>query len=103
MSDDSVDDLVHTVYLPVRHLWCMARQRLRADLTAAQYSSWLVNTELYRGSDGSLVLRAGTTFAADLIARRWGQRIQWILSDMTGQVATLSVRAQLPGSDVPEG
>jgi DnaA N-terminal domain len=99
----AVDGTVVTPDVPMAHLWHMARQRLRADLTPAQYSSWLVNTELYRVPDGSLVLVTGTTFAAELIARRWGERIQWVLSEITGRVVTLTVRVQRLGSAVPDG
>jgi chromosomal replication initiation ATPase DnaA len=90
-------------YVPMAPLWRMAQQRLRAELTPAQYGSWLVNTDLYRAPDGSLVLVTHTTFAAELIARRWGERIQWVLGDIMSQVVPLTVKMQRPGSAVPDG
>jgi hypothetical protein len=103
VPDGAGDDAVASPYVPMAPLWRMARERLRAELTPAQYSSWLVNTDLYRAPDGALVLVAHTTFAAELIARRWGERIQWVLGDIMSQVVPLTVKMQRPGSAVPDG
>ena len=84
------------------HLWLMAQQRLRAELTPAQYSSWLANTDLYRAPDGVLVLVTRTTFAAELIARRWGERIQWVLGDITGRACPVAVQMRRLDRAVPD-
>src|SRR5258706_611851 len=58
-----VEGAVATPYVSMAHLWLMAQQRLRTELTPAQYSSWLGSTDLYRAPDGALVLVTRTTFA----------------------------------------
>jgi hypothetical protein len=103
VPDGPVDGAAVSPYVPMAQVWRMAQQRLRAELTPAQYSSWLVNTELYRAPDGALVLVTRTTFAAELIARRWGERIQWALGDIMGLVVPLTVQMRRPGSVVPDG
>jgi hypothetical protein len=85
-------------YEPMRHLWFLARQNLRAELTPAQYGSWLADTELVRAADGSLVVVTRTNFAADLIARRWGDRIRWLLGQITGRDQALAVAVRRPGA-----
>ena len=83
-------------------LWQVARQRLREDLTAAQYTSWLVGTDLVRAPDGTYVLLTRTTFAAEHIHRQWGERIAWILSGVTGRRCTLTTHRQRLDT-VPDG
>jgi hypothetical protein len=101
VPEEAADGAMVTSYEPMGHLWHIARQRLRADLTPAQYSSWLANTDLYCAPDGSLVLATRSTFAAELIARRWSERIQWVLSDITGRACTLTVTTRRPSSAAP--
>jgi hypothetical protein len=101
--DGAGDGTGASPYVSMTHLWRMVQQRLRADLTSAQYSSWLANTELYRAPDDALVLVTRTTFAAELIARRWGARIHSMLCEITGQGVPLRVQRRRPDSVVPDG
>lgn len=87
---------------PMWHLWLLVRQRLRANLTQAQFSSWLVNTKLYRTSDSTLVLVTHSAYAAELIDLRWGERIRQIIHEITGQDIVLTIRAQGLGAE-PNG
>jgi hypothetical protein len=89
--------------VPQPQVWWLAQQRLKAELTSAQYSSWLANTDLYRRPDGFLVLVTRSTFAAEHIAQRWGERIAWVLSQVTGQRCPLEVRPWRPRDGRPRG
>jgi hypothetical protein len=103
VPEGAAEGAVGMAYVPMGPLWHIARQRLRADLTPAQFSSWLANTDLYRAPDGALVLVTRNTFAAELIARRWGERIQWILGDISGHACTFVVKTRRPSGAVPDG
>lgn len=98
--DGAGDGTAASPYVSMTHLWRMVQQRLRAELTSAQFNSWLANTELYRAPDDALVLLTRTTFAAELIARRWGARISSMLREITGQGVPLRVQRRRPDSVV---
>lgn len=100
-EQSEVDSVDLSACVSAESLWQMVRQHLRADVTAAQYTSWLVGTALVRAPDGTYVLLTRTTFAAEHISRLWGQRIARILGGMTGRPCVLTFQRRLDG--VPDG
>ena len=105
VSDAASESVLHSVDLSAcvsaTSLWQMARQRLRADVSAAQYTSWLVGTDLVRAPDGTYLLLTRTTFAAEHISRIWGHRIAWILREITGRPCVLNTQRR--PDNVPDG
>jgi hypothetical protein len=98
-SDESaraVEDTGAPPHVAVPHISSMEQQRLRAELTLAQYFTWFVMTKRSRTSDGAMVLVTHSSCAAEFIARNWGDHFRWTLSNMTGRTCPLTLMTPCP-------
>jgi chromosomal replication initiator protein DnaA len=74
------------------HVWRAALDRLRRELTRAQFDTWLRGTRLTAaGDDGIATLRVRTTFARELLETRYRERIEAAIADVTGQPCQLRI------------
>ena len=85
------------------HVWRAALDRLRRELTRAQFDTWLRGTQLTAaGEDGIATLRVRTTFARELLESRYRERIEAAITDVTGHPCRLRIAVgseQLPDDD----
>jgi chromosomal replication initiator protein DnaA len=85
-------------------VWRTALERLRREMTRAQFDAWLRGTQLVEtGEDGVAVLRVRTTFAREMLETRFRERIEAAIHEVTNQRCRLRVivgEAQLD-SDEP--
>jgi chromosomal replication initiator protein len=86
------------------HVWRVALDRLRRELSRAEFDTWLRNTQLVTGDDGASVLRARTTFAKDMLETRYRERIEAAIAQVSGEQISLriAVIAGEAGSDEDE-
>ena len=49
------------------HIWRAAQERLRREMTSAQFETWLRGTSLSFAGAGDAVLSVRTTFARELL------------------------------------
>ncbi len=73
------------------HVWREARERLRPQMTRAQFDTWLRGTQLVTLEQGSAVLAVPTTFAKELLESQYRARIEAALASVTGRAFTLRV------------
>lgn len=73
------------------HVWRAALERLRRELSRAQYDTWLRGTQLAFTDDGVCVLRVRTTFAKDMLETRYRERIGAAIAEVTGEPCQLEI------------
>ncbi|HEY7781008.1 MAG TPA: chromosomal replication initiator protein DnaA [Ktedonobacterales bacterium] len=74
------------------HVWRAALDRLRGEMTRAQFDTWLRGTDLaHDGEDGVAVLRVGTAFARAQLESRFRERIELAIAQVTGHPCVLRV------------
>ncbi len=84
------------------HVWRAAQDRLRQQMTRAQFDTWLRGTWLDVGDDGATVLRVRTTFAKELLETRFRERIEAAVSEVTGKPCRLSVSVATGDQDAQD-
>lgn len=87
------------------HVWRAALERLRRELSRAQFDTWLRGTQLVQTDGGECVLRVRTTFAKDMLETRYRDRIEAAIAEVAGEQHTLTI-AVIPGesgeNELPE-
>ncbi|HEV2457361.1 MAG TPA: DnaA N-terminal domain-containing protein, partial [Ktedonobacterales bacterium] len=73
------------------HVWRAALERLRPQMTRAQFDTWLRGTSLAAAPDGAVVLRVRTTFAKELLETRFRERIESAIAEVSGRPCRLTV------------
>ncbi|WIG57842.1 MAG: Chromosomal replication initiator protein DnaA [Ktedonobacterales bacterium] len=73
------------------HVWRAAQERLRQQMTRAQYDTWLRGTWLTLDANGISSLCVRTTFAKELLETRFRDRIEAAINEVTGQRSTLRI------------
>ncbi|HEX6122731.1 MAG TPA: chromosomal replication initiator protein DnaA [Ktedonobacterales bacterium] len=73
------------------HIWRAAQERLRREMTPAQFDTWLRGTSLAADDDGTSVLCVRSTFAKELLESRYRERIQAAIGEVTGQQCALRI------------
>ena len=73
------------------HVWRAAQERLRQQMTRAQFDTWLRGTWLTSSGDGATLLCVRTTFAKELLESRYLDRIAAAIAGVTGQPCALRV------------
>ncbi len=73
------------------HVWRAALERLRRELSRAQYDTWLRGTQLALTDDGVCILRVRTTFAKDMLETRYRERIGAAIAEITGEPCRLEI------------
>jgi chromosomal replication initiator protein len=85
-------------------VWRAAQQRLRPQMTGAQFETWLGGTSLARATNGAAVLSVRTTFAREMLETRFRERIEVAIREVTGKHCSLRivVAPEGPADDEPE-
>ena len=73
------------------HVWRGAQERLRQEMSSAQFETWLRGTQLRLDDDGAAELQVRTTFAKELLESRYRERIEAAIASVTGQPCALEV------------
>jgi chromosomal replication initiator protein len=73
------------------HIWRGAQERLRQEMSSAQFETWLRGTQLHLDEDGAAELQVRTTFAKELLESRYRERIEAAIASVTGQPCVLEV------------
>jgi chromosomal replication initiator protein DnaA len=73
------------------HIWRGAQERLRQEMSSAQFETWLRGTQLRLDEDGVAELQVRTTFAKELLESRYRERIEAAIASVTGQPCALEV------------
>ncbi len=73
------------------HVWRAALERLRRELSRAQYDTWLRGTQLAPTDDGGCVLQVRTTFAKDMLETRYRDRIEAAIAEVAGESCALQI------------
>ena len=73
------------------HVWRAALERLRRELSRAQFDTWLRGTQLEGAEDGSYELRVRTTFAKDMLETRYRDRIEAAIAGVAGAPCVLRI------------
>jgi chromosomal replication initiator protein DnaA len=73
------------------HIWRGAQERLRQEMSSAQFETWLRGTQLHLDEDGAAELQVRTTFAKELLESRYRERIEAAIAGVTGQPCALEV------------
>lgn len=73
------------------HIWRGAQERLRQEMSSAQFETWLRGTQLRLDEDGAAELQVRTTFAKELLESRYRERIEAAIASVTGQPCALEV------------
>ena len=81
------------------HVWRTAQERLRQQMTRAQFDTWLRGTWLASASDGATLLCVRTTFAKELLESRFRDRIEAAIASVTGQPCRLRVVVAMGGPE----
>ncbi len=84
------------------HVWRAAQDRLRQQMTRAQFDTWLRGTWLVAGSDGTMVLCVRTTFARQLLETRYRELIERAIAEVTGQSCVVQVAVATAEPDEPQ-
>lgn len=86
-------------------VWRAAQDRLRQQMSRAQFETWLGGTWLTMAEDGATVLAVRTTFARELLETRFRDRIESAITSVTGQPCTLriTVATALPDGEMAAG
>ena len=72
-------------------VWRAAQDRLRQQMSRAQFETWLRGTWLTTADDGATVLAVRSTFARELLETRFRDRIESAITSVTGQPCTLRI------------
>ena len=83
------------------HVWRAALERLRRELSRAQFDTWLRGTQLVQTDGGECVLRVRTTFAKDMLETRYRDRIEAAIAEVSGEPCALEI-AVIAGENDPE-
>ncbi len=85
-------------------VWRAAQQRLRPQMTGAQFETWLGGTSLARATNGAAVLSVRTTFAREMLETRFRERIETAIREVTGKPCSLRIVVAPDGQadDEPE-
>ena len=73
------------------HVWRAALERLRRELSRAQFDTWLRGTQLEGVDDGVCELRVRTTFAKDMLETRYRDRIEAAIAEVAGAPCALRI------------
>jgi chromosomal replication initiator protein len=73
------------------HIWRGAQERLRQEMSSAQFETWLRGTQLRLDEDGAAELQVRTTFAKELLESRYRERIEAAIASVTGMPCALEV------------
>jgi chromosomal replication initiator protein len=73
------------------HVWREAQERLRPEMTRAQFDTWLRGTRLATLEQGRAVLAVRTTFIKELLASQYRERIEAAIAAVTGRLCALEV------------
>ncbi|HET9980156.1 MAG TPA: chromosomal replication initiator protein DnaA [Ktedonobacterales bacterium] len=73
------------------HVWRAALERLRRELSRAQFDTWLRGTQLESADDGAYELRVRTTFAKDMLETRYRDRIEAAIVGVAGAPCVLRI------------
>ena len=84
------------------HVWRAALERLRRELSRAQFDTWLRGTQLVLTDDGACELRVRTTFAKDMLETRYRDRIEAAIAEVAGAPCVLRI-AVLAGENDSDG
>lgn len=85
------------------HVWRATLDRLRQQISRAQYDTWLRGTQLEESADGILLLRVKTTFAKALLESRYLERIQTAIVEVAGEPHTLQIVVGGSGATTQQG
>ncbi|MBF6589554.1 MAG: chromosomal replication initiator protein DnaA [Ktedonobacterales bacterium] len=72
-------------------VWHAAQERLRREMTRAQFETWLRGTHLRAADDGATILNVRTTFAKELLENRYRERIAAVIAEVTGRPCALRI------------
>jgi chromosomal replication initiator protein DnaA len=73
------------------HVWRGAQERLRQEMSSAQFETWLRGTQLLLDEDGAAELQVRTTFAKELLESRYRERIEAAIAGVIGAPCALEV------------
>src|SRR5690348_11781383 len=85
------------------HVWRAAQERLRRDMTRAQFDTWLRGTWLAAADDGATLLCVRTTFARELLESRFHDRIAAAIAEVNGQPCRLRIVVAAAGAAPTNG
>ena len=85
------------------HVWRAALERLRRELSRAQFDTWLRGTQLALNDAGDCVLRVRTTFAKDMLETRYRDRIEAAIADIAGEPFALQITVVAGDTDLASG
>jgi chromosomal replication initiator protein len=83
-------------------VWRAAQDRLRQQMSKAQFDTFFGGTWLAEGEDGATLLCVRTTFAKESLERHFRDRISAAIAAVTGQLCALRVVVALPESTADE-
>src|SRR5262245_17595749 len=72
-------------------VWRAAQERLRPQMTSAQFDTWLRGTSLALAADGTTVLSVRTTFAKEMLETRFRERVETAIREVTGKPCALRI------------
>ncbi|HEX8033758.1 MAG TPA: DnaA/Hda family protein, partial [Ktedonobacterales bacterium] len=81
------------------HVWRSAQERLRQQMTRAQFDTWLRGTWLSTSADGLMTLCVRTTFAKEQLETRFRERIAAAIGEVTGQSCVLRIVVSAGGPE----
>lgn len=81
------------------HVWHSAQERLRQQMTRAQFDTWLRGTWLSASADGVTTLCVRTTFAKEQLETRFRERIAAAIGEVTGQSCVLRIVVSAGGAE----
>ena len=84
------------------HVWRAALERLRRELSRAQFDTWLRGTQLVLTDGGDCVLRVRTTFAKDMLETRYRDRIEAAIAEVSGEPCALQIAVIASANDDSE-
>ncbi|HEU5439569.1 MAG TPA: chromosomal replication initiator protein DnaA [Ktedonobacterales bacterium] len=83
-------------------VWRAAQDRLRQQMSKAQFDTFFGGTWLAEGEDGATLLCVRTTFAKESLERHFRDRISAAIAAVTGQLCALRVVVAPPESNGDE-
>ena len=81
------------------HVWRSAQERLRQQMTRAQFDTWLRGTWLSASADGVTTLCVRTTFAKEQLETRFRERIAAAIGEVMGQSCVLRIVVSAGGPE----
>jgi chromosomal replication initiator protein DnaA len=73
------------------HVWRTAQERLRQQMSRAQFDTWLRGTWLAPSEGEETILCVRSTFARELLQTRYRERIEAAIAEVTGRPCRLRV------------